>query len=510
MIPYEQITETADRRWTCRLLDRLNAADLPEDELDDLVGALQAVSDPRSFGPLEAMLCDAFRPERIRKAASSALRGMHFVALDPPPRTLRRWWHEGDFLLRRHALLCMDGLRCPDVVLAVASDPTHPLQALALLGMEFWFDRPEHEAVKIAALGHPDPTVRRHAAYVLLWDEPIAAEGPLVGATADPVPEVAVEAVNTLKYYPSRRTIRCLHRLLSQADGKVRDAADQSFAEVRGRFLDGLRSRDRRVAERVRAWLRPVWGMLTFTDEELRPDKERSRSAFRERTRAVTPLAEVLDLLRDPDASPRVLQQKLGGNDWRSYGPEERGRLRPVLLSHPDAMVRDSAAGCLAAWRDVGGLVTLAEDPSFGVRKAAMYHLGTLPPAAGVAELAWDHLQRTDSLGVHATETLNTFARQATSEVAAMRLAAVAADSGRLECLRVAAVEGLARLGAAGEISQLAGLLQEPPAVTWALHLALLAAITKLSLRRPGINHLRGVDNLDVLEAVARFDEDHS
>src|SRR5205809_84270 len=105
MIPYDDITEKADRCWTSRLLDRLEAANVSDDELDDLIGALQAVSDHRAFAVLQAVVVDAARPARIRQAAGSALRGMQYVALDVPADKLRRWWQEGDAVLRRHALL---------------------------------------------------------------------------------------------------------------------------------------------------------------------------------------------------------------------------------------------------------------------------------------------------------------------------------------------------------------------------------------------------------------------
>lgn len=46
-------------------------------------------------------------------------------------------------------------------------------------------------------------------------------------------------------------------------------------------------------------------------------------------------------------------------------------------------------------------------------------------------------------------------------------------------------------------------MLQEPPVVTWALHLALLDAIMDLGLPLPNVGHLREVDNLHVQAAVA-------
>src|SRR5262245_22565605 len=290
MIPYDQITETADRRWTFRLLDRLVAHDLSEGELDDLVGALQAVSDPRSFGPLEAVLCNTERPALIRNAAGSVLRGLHHVALDFPADKLRRWWLEGDTVLRRISLLFMDGIRCPDIVVKVAADPMHPLQTDALDRMDFWFDLPRHEAIKIAGLSHPDPKVRAAAAYVLLWDEPVAAEGPLIEATRDRVPEGAAEAANTLAYYPSLRVVSRLHELLHHASGKVREEAEESFHSIRYELLNRLCGKDWMVAEHVRRWLRPVWDILAFTEEELTPEEDDVPSAQQEQpARAIPP-----------------------------------------------------------------------------------------------------------------------------------------------------------------------------------------------------------------------------
>jgi hypothetical protein len=85
------------------------------------------------------------------------------------------------------------------------------------------------------------------------------------------------------------------------------------------------------------------------------------------------------------------------------------------------------------------------------------------------------------------------------------KVSIIAGDHGRREGLRAAAVRHLAGLRAAEDLRQLAGQLSEPPAVTWALHLALLDAITGLSLPTPDIGHLGAVDNLHVQAAVARI-----
>ena len=392
MIPYADIAKNADRRWTARLLDRLAAHDLPDDELDDLVGALQAVSDHRSFATLEAVVPDDARPARIRNAASSALRGMQYVALDIPADKLRRGWLGDDAILRRHALRWMDGIRCPDIIVAVAANPTHPLQAEAHGRMDWWFDLPQNEAIKIAGLAHLDPKVRAAAAYVLLWDEPAAAELPLIEATRDPMPEVAAEAANMLEYYPSLRVVRRLHEMLGPADDKVREAVEDSYESIRNELLIRLCGRDRPVAEHVRRWLRPAWDILAFTEEELLPDEDEETPARRQEQREPMPVPDLLALLGDSDASPKLIEKRLQENGWAQYDEGQRRLIRPLLLGHVDQLVRERVAWAFAAWGDVDGLLELLGNPDFFVRKSAIYNLGQLPPTPGIAELAWDHL----------------------------------------------------------------------------------------------------------------------
>ena len=503
MIPYADITEKADRRWTSRLLERLVAPDLPNDELDDLVGALQAVSDPRSVGPLTAVVCDNAQPEGIRRAASSILRDMQFLLPDVPERMLRHWWQEGDAVLRRHALLSMDAFDCPDIVLAVASNPCHPLQAEALGQMTFDCDLPEYEQIKIAALSHPRPEVRATAAAILFWDEPVQAEGPLIEAARDPAPDVAADVCKTLEYYPSLRTASCLYGLLDHPSEQVREEARVSFGNIRHEFLLGLRSDDPHVIRHLRHWLEPVWEMLAFTDDELQPDEGRARTVSPAESGEFMPLANLLELLGDPDASPKGVRESLWQSDWKGCAAAERGWLRRVLLEHPEPLVREEAAVAFEAWHDAAGLLVLVGDADFGVRKTAMYRLGQLPPIPGVADLAWEHLHRPDALGVHAQETLATFVRHADSAEAVRRLGWIAGDHGRREGLRVAAVYDLTKLGAAEAVEQLAGFLLEPPEITWALHIALLDAIADLDLPLPNIASLRKVDNLNVQLALA-------
>jgi hypothetical protein len=65
------------------------------------------------------------------------------------------------------------------------------------------------------------------------------------------------------------------------------------------------------------------------------------------------------------------------------------------------------------------------------------------------------------------------------------------------------AVQELGRLGARGEIEALLPLLEAPPVVTWAIHLALLEACKKVGLAAPAGEVLREADNADVQAAMA-------
>lgn len=126
------------------------------------------------------------------------------------------------------------------------------------------------------------------------------------------------------------------------------------------------------------------------------------------------PFADVLEMLANPDASPKVIQESLRRSDWRELAEEQRLPLRPVFLDHRDPLVREEAATVFEQWLDIDGLLALVGDNDFFVRKSAMYHLGQLStPTRGVAKLAWEYLHRPDCFGMHSQETLTTFVRHA-------------------------------------------------------------------------------------------------
>jgi hypothetical protein len=67
---------------------------------------------------------------------------------------------------KRHAVLAMDHGE-HELLEPITRDPVHPLHREAILSMQFGFEAPHSQALKIAALAHPDPLVRATAAEVL-------------------------------------------------------------------------------------------------------------------------------------------------------------------------------------------------------------------------------------------------------------------------------------------------------------------------------------------------------
>ncbi|MDI1428277.1 HEAT repeat domain-containing protein [Polyangium sorediatum] len=121
--------------------------------------------------------------------------------------------------------------------------------------------------LKIAALSHPDPSLRETAADVLFWDEPVAAEEPLLAALDDTEERIAVSAANTLQYYPTRRTLARLAEL-SVREGKPGEAVRSSFDDLRAWFQYNLKDAEGAEREALLHWMQPVWSILAFTDDD--------------------------------------------------------------------------------------------------------------------------------------------------------------------------------------------------------------------------------------------------
>jgi HEAT repeat protein len=491
-IDHDAVRESEDRSWTFALLDAVRSPVTADEDRAKAFRTLAFLEDHRSIEPLTEVVEDRGLPEAVRDRASEVLTGFD----DRTTSALRRrWWASGDGPVMRHALRLMERSEA-DIVTTVAGDDDHPLQALALASMAFGFDEAALQPVKIRALGHRDAKVRSAAADVLLWDEPVSAEAPLVAATADCAVDVAVAAVDTLQYYPSRRVLRLLAELAESGADELRANAAESLDYNRGRFEYCATYGDRSQVALLRKWMEPVADVVRWPDEVQRPEAPAPATG---RRRVVMSADALAVLLHDLDGEWAPKKQALLKLAWDAYDPTERDEMCTILLRHPEPAVRAIAAAPLAAWARTEDLLGLASDPSFSVRKSAMYHLRTVPRDPAVATFAWEYVS--GATGTTGQEALDTYVAHASGPEAKARLVELARADPR-ESVRVTAIGCLAELGAVGELESLVSIVHEPPGVSWAVHIALIDELARLGCYAPKLDELEVVDNLDLIQSI--------
>lgn len=491
-VPHDQVRKAEDRGWTLALLDEVRSASVSEADRGTAFDTLAWLEDYRSIAPLTEMVEDVGLGDSVREAASRVLRGFDDSTTS---ESRRAWWGSGDPVKMAHALGLMDRSEA-DVIVAIAGDDHHPLQPLALAVMAFGFDEAEYQPVKIRALVHPAAAVREAAAAVIVWDEPVAAEGPLLRAATDASSKVAAAAAETLQYYPSRRVLRALAELAKSNDEQVRVKAAESLDYNRGRFEFAATFGDREQVMLLREWMKPVADLVAWPAEI--QDRE-DRQPPRRQSRTELAVSDVLSLIADPNGGWAAKKQTLRRLKWDAYVGAERERLAHMLTTHPDPIVREIAAVPLAAWTKSHELLGLTSDASFSVRKSAIYFLASVPRDPAIGRASWEYMQA--SGGTTAQEALRTYAAHASESEAMERLVELALTD-RRECIKTTAIALLVDLRAAAVIEKLVPLLDEPPGVSWAVHIQVLNGFRSLQLRRPDLDELATTDNLDLVQSI--------
>lgn len=490
-IPHERIRDLRDRSWTATLIEALYGGD--DDERVEIAETLGVLADPRAVPGLTAIVVASAATPALREVAGALLRHHHDA---PPVHVVHSWWQQGDRVLRRHALRSM-----PDEsseVLAVASDPRHPLHADAIAELMFGYEEPAHQQLKVAALGHLDPRVRLAAADALLWDEPRAAEAALVSALDDRAVEVALAARATLVYYDSRHVLRALSTVAPPT------GAEHFAATARSSFTDVVRSRSRAVQRQLAPWLRPILDLLD-DDEDRDDDDDATDDDGAGSDRPEAPGAdEILALLEVVDGPWALPRAQLGLVDPMTVAADARAAIAERAAGHPDSDVRALTADWLAAWRDEPRLRELLDDDAFLVRKAAAYAYAALPPDPALAAGLLAHLERRGVASTHARETLRSFAVHARPDELLPILRDLALAD-RRESVRDTAIGLLVERSARDVLAPMMIGLAAPPRVTWAVHVGLLEAARRLALPAPDAAALVDVDSLQVQLALAEL-----
>jgi CBS domain-containing protein len=493
--PYDHIQERGDRSWSLRLVDRLTDPDLPAGERDLLSAVLAQLEDPRTIRPLTAMVFDDTLPDAVRKSAANAVNAFGVLAEDI---AIRSWWASDDAVLQHHAIYHFAAEQF-DLIQQILAEPEHPFTRKAVSTMAFGFHMPEHQQAKLAALRHPDPEVRKTAARVLIWDEPIAGEAALLEATHDEDPTVIAEALATLTYYQSQRVLKRAAALRDHPDELISAQARTTFDDLRAEFCLFAEGDDY-----LNGWMAPVMDLLDC-EAALNAEGEGDIPYEVEPT-AEHPLttARIEELLTSPDMPLDEVRALLTNPHWGAVPVGEREELARRFLAHADPIIRSGAAEILRRWGNGEALVALLDDPlAWDAAATALVDFEPRSPALG--EALWVHIQAYPQYGQHAADALRAYARHTPAEDAIPHLVATATDEAQPEDLRVYAVYALARdAKTAGEVEGLLPLLEREPQVTWALHIALLEAAEAFGFVPP-VEHLREVDYLYLQDALAPF-----
>jgi hypothetical protein len=477
-LPLEAIRQAEDRTHSEALVRALGEAKTPE-ERADIVATLERLEDPRTVEPLMALLTNRTLPAAVRANAGAALRLGHCMPEDRAQR--RAFWASSDAILMEHALLSMDAGEA-DIVVGVAGDAHHKFQSTALTSMTTGFETEPQQRVKILALGHATPRVRDAAANALHWDSPIAAIEPLLQCAYGSDPKVAVAALGTLRYYPSRRVLSEMAKIRETKNPAIARAARTAFNDIREAFLSRLRIEGLTTFPWVRKWMDPVWPLLDADEDDLSPE---SRTAFRSAPQFPRGGDEAVDAfvreLGDLDGPWAAKKERLRTFPWSTVTPRSQPHVRAFLVDHPDPAVRIAGAYAFAAWNEYDALLRLADDPLPSVRRAAIDQIGEAAPRAEVAPAIWKNLSRPGTSGTHARETVKSYVVHAPQTEAARALSEAARFDAR-ESVRCEAIRQLQRLGRKAELVALAEVLREKPKVTWALHIAILDALYEVGV----------------------------
>ncbi|MCB9686448.1 MAG: hypothetical protein H6738_08905 [Alphaproteobacteria bacterium] len=456
VIDHDAIRAARDRSATGALVRGLIDAD--PDERARIVRTLLELGDPAAEAPLVALVEDRALSDEVRFAACDLL-GDGWC---PDPARTRRWWSEGDETQRAGALEHM-GRGEADLLLPILGDPSHPLHRHAVSATTFGFDAAQYVAARVAALDHPDPLTRATAARAVFFDEPAAAEPGLIRAVSAPEEEVALSALDTLRYYP---TVAVIRAVAAARDGDprptVRDAALETLADLAHEIAIVASTAAPGGRDAVLAWLAPVREALPLDDEDLAP----------------------IDRGPMPPRPPRPTPDPTAGAD------------------DPDPAVRERAAVRLVAEGDHDGVLRLLSDPSAWVRKMTAYHARELAPDERVARRLRELLADPENTGTQGSELVESWVVHAAPADRAPTLHALATTDDR-ESVRTAAIRGLEQLGPEHVVT-LWSILEEPVGVTWAPQLAVLDVALRHGLRPPErpLAALTTVDHLQVVAAT--------
>lgn len=508
MIPHDEIRERLDRSWSFRLLDTVLTSK-PGDDLEDIAKTLAELDDPRIVPSLLQVLEDLSQPKFLRESVSHVL---GTICTESSEIDRRRWWHSGDKVLKKHAIIEARTSES-DILVPVASDPEHEFHLDAIHSLQFGFVEPEHQRLSIRALSHPNPGVRLGAANNLKWEEPYEAENALLRAISDPVAEVADEALTTISWFRSQNILSGLAELSQRATSDFCREIEEVFECHKQDFENALDVLEGESREFFLTWLKPIEKLLSIKsakeDEPICvPLQDEPPNPIPKSDSLDIPLRALsgLDVMRffdDADGFWAEKQPWRNSLNWEAVSSFDREKLAKYFLSHTDHLVRETACTPLSLWNFGEDLEVLLGDKCGGVRKSAAFALRRVSPSRFIALSLWNLYQDVNSTGYCATEALESYVVHAPTSGLEDTLWEVAKFE-RRQNRQQAAIFQLKGLYADSHLRDLLSLLGDSPLLTWGVHERLVDYCVDQRISTPFFADLCGVDDLNLQQSLAK------
>ncbi len=546
----DEIRDAGERGVVPELVELLLEPDLVDEARDDVADTLAALEDLRAAAPLERALLEAARPRGVREAALRVLGALPFD--DPPRAQALLWTLHADDLVRAYGTTFLDAAD-EERLVALVGDPAVAVRRAAAEALVAAARTPG----LVEAVGHglrdPDPLVREIACRAALYDEPLALTFDLVRLLGDPDDDVRGAALEALEDFP------CVGVMLALSDarrGSDAGAVDAALDLLGSRTLLALDAATPRARRRLERWVAPVRWLLDELergdreaapaeggasgdvpwecgadesgeiDAELRLDPETAEvcDAHGVRVRPPVDLAQARALLLGDTCPPAAQRAALVAHDWGDTGGAGVLLLAEVARAPAWSLRHGAAVGLLdLATRGLPGatdtLLALARDVEPVVRRVALHAL-THARDPRALEPALATLADARARPLAGDAALQAVAALAPADIASAALLAELRRPDDRDGLRLGAIHLAERLRPQGAAGALAALAESPLVAGAGCHVAALRALRetfaadpsaaggrrRAALPRLALDHLEGVDHLDVQAELGAWD----
>lgn len=498
---YKEIIGKKDRSFTPKLLKLLVSKNISEEEIDNIAQALDVLEDPRSWNVLKQIVLDNSNSDLLREKSINILSGSLYSMEREEVLFL---WSSNDLLVKKLALNFMDK-NDEELILSVINDENHDLNMEAI---EVFFNsfqlREGNKKIAFKLSNHQNPYIRELVADFFYWEETADGLYFLIEATYDSNIDVVLRAYDALSYYPSIVSLKRLLEIELSNDIDVSESRTEGAQWIRQQILSALKDKNIIIANHIKNWVKPIWELLSYSEEELSEDEEIIKSEYKKNVLPDVNKKDIYKYLTNPDTSLLEIHNIFNHYNWNSLPEKDSKDIIKIVKKHLDPIIRSHICPKLASWNDQETLIELAYDNELSVQKSAMYYLAeTIPVSNEISKLAWERLQDRNVIGSYQTETLSTYINHTLNRNEVFQnLFNIANDSKNTEIIRNFSIQRLIEFKCVDKLERLMWIINEPPVNSWALHNSLLEAVNQFNIK-VDVHHLLEVDDLYIQKNIA-------